>query len=69
MLAPLCSPSVQVLLAVYFFLAGVAVSKSRSLWVMPLTSVVYLTLLNITAAIVANVSKISPRLGYVIDNL
>ena len=36
------SPPAQVLLMIYCFLAGIAVSQSRLLWVMPLASVAYL---------------------------
>ena len=49
----------QVLLAVYFFLAGIAVSQSRLLWVMPLASAGYHMLLIITAAVVSNLPRLN----------
>ena len=47
------------LLAVYFFLAGIAVSQSRLLWVMPLASAGYHMLLIITAAVVSNLASLN----------
>jgi len=44
----------QILLAVYFFLAGIAVSHSRLLWVMPVASAAYLAALMLTAVCVAS---------------
>ena len=40
----------QVLLAIYFFLAGCVVSQSRMLWVMPAASAVFACALAVTAA-------------------
>lgn len=41
----------QVLLAIYFFLAGCVVSQNRMLWVMPAASTIFACLLALTAAL------------------
>lgn len=41
---------VQVLLAIYFFLAGCVVSQSRMLWVMPAASAVFACIMATVAA-------------------
>ena len=46
---PACALPGQVLLAVYFFLAGCVVSQSRTLWVMPAASAVFACALALTA--------------------
>ena len=45
-----CALPAQVLLAIYFFLAGCVVSQSRMLWVMPAASAVFACALALTAA-------------------
>ena len=47
----------QVLLAVYFFLAGIAVSQRQWLWVMPLASALYGVLFAVTRIAVGTVCR------------
>ena len=52
----------QILLAVYFFLAGIAVSHSRLLWVTPFASVAYLVAFMLTTACVASYGGLNEKI-------
>ena len=52
----------QILLAVYFFLAGIAVSHSRLLWVTPFASVAYLAAFMLSNACVASYGGLNDRI-------
>lgn len=52
----------QILLALYAFLAGIAVSQSQRLWVMPLATAVYWILLGATDIIIGHICGLNPGL-------
>lgn len=59
----------QILLAVYFFLAGIAVGHSHLLWVTPLASAFYGALLTLTALLAPTFShayRLIPPLQYLL---